>query len=74
MYEYTLGNYEFALDRWYNIRISINNYDMKLYINDALVKTVQIGTELELNGDFIIQTHNEIYLDDFSITGTALKE
>ena len=39
-----------------------------------LTNSVMLDSHLEQEGLLIIQTHNEIWLDEFSLTGTAIRE
>ncbi len=47
---------------------------MDIYVDGILTNSVMLDSHLEQEGLLIIQTHNEIWLDEFSLTGTAIRE
>lgn len=72
--EDNIVNMPVETERWYFIEVTLKRHELSIYLDNELIDTLEVDQRIENEGSFIIQTHNEILLDDLSVEGDAIRE
>ena len=57
----------FSINKWYDVSVSIQDYDLKLFIDGNLAIEKELNNKLPVKGYLIFECHQEYWIDDLKV-------